>query len=146
MNLVVTGSRDWPEDDITMIGLVLDRLFWNTDEIEHCYVGYDPSKKQPGGVDRIVYKEMEWVTKRPNGNVRLHTFPADWDRYGKAAGPIRNADMLNAAQTLGGGLVVAFHSSLLVFNNPTSGTNHCARLAEQMGFTVYDIVRNPRPA
>jgi hypothetical protein len=87
---------------------------------------------------------MHSYNERPDDPYfEYHPFPADWDRWGKAAGPIRNTEMLNAA---GKGFVVAFHASLLAFQNEKSGTNHCARLAERMGFTVYDIVRNPRPA
>lgn len=38
-------------------------------------------------------------------NIPLEIYPADWDKYGKAAGPIRNAQMLKEGRP---GLVVAF--------------------------------------
>ena len=34
----------------------------------------------------------EWIIKW--GGWQLASFPADWDKHGKAAGPIRNAQML----------------------------------------------------
>jgi len=151
VNLVVTGSRDWPENEPELIQLVIDRVFWSeSGEPYHVYVGYDPERRRPSGVDRIVYEHLKWVNKHPHVPVTLHTFPADWNQWGKAAGTIRNADMLNTAQALGGGLVVAFHAWPTKYMDAgvyaKTGTNHCARLAERMGFTVYDIVRNPRLA
>jgi hypothetical protein len=154
MNLVVTGSRDWPEDEPDMIFLVLDRVFWGNhrEEPYHVHVGYDPKHRRPSGVDRIVYEKMKWVNEpRSFVPVKLHTYPADWDRYGKKAGVIRNAEMLRTAES---GLVVAFHASpdhYLDLNRKAqgkdgpSGTNHCARLAERMRtFEVVDLIRNPR--
>lgn len=38
-------------------------------------------------------------------NIPLHTFKADWDKFGKSAGPIRNAQMLAEGKP---DLVVAF--------------------------------------
>lgn len=145
MNLVITGSRDWPEDAENIIALVLDRLFWNDEESNHCYVGDCPT-----GVDKIVRDHLSWVNDA-RVPVQLHVFEADWDAYGKAAGPTRNAAMLNAAKT---GLVVAFHPNRDYYldlhrqrqgKQGSSGTNHCANLARRMGFRVYDVIGNFGP-
>lgn len=40
----------------------------------------------------------------------VHACPAEWDRYGKAAGPIRNRAMLALHQDVE--LVIAFHDSI----------------------------------
>jgi hypothetical protein len=131
MNLVITGSRDWPEDNTEIIDLVVDRLFWGKDDEEpyRCYVG------DARGVDKVVRDRLEWVNKA-RVPTSLHVFKADWDKYGKAAGPIRNREMLKAA---GSGLLVAFHTSPKHFARQ-SGTNGCAGLAESMGFQVYHII------
>lgn len=41
--------------------------------------------------------------------VPVEPYPADWDRYGKAAGPIRNTQMLREGKP---DLVIAFHDDL----------------------------------
>lgn len=38
----------------------------------------------------------------------VERYPADWERYGRAAGPIRNKQMLDAEPDL----VIAFHSNI----------------------------------
>jgi hypothetical protein len=153
MNVIVTGSRDWPEEQAELVIAVLDGIYWNatlghlvTELSEfHLYVGDCPT-----GVDAIV---KWWAEQSPSHSYNereddpyfeLHRFEADWDRWGKAAGPIRNAEMLDNARE---GLVFAFHKNRDVFLNlhreddKESGTNHCANLARRMGgFKVYDLI------
>jgi hypothetical protein len=151
VNVVVTGSRDWPFEDKQPITDLLDGLYWNatvghlTVELAefHLYAG-----ENPNGGDKIA---KWWAENSPTHSYNespddplfeYHGWKAEWGRWGRAAGPIRNARMLADA---GSGVVVAFHSSRLAFENEGSGTNHCARLGERMGtFQVYDIIRNPR--
>ena len=49
--------------------------------------------------------------------LRVVSFPAEWERYGRGAGPIRNQAMLDQAPNLLG--VIAFHDHL----NRSKGTN-----------------------
>jgi len=42
-------------------------------------------------------------------DISVLTFPADWKKYGRAAGPIRNTQMLNEGMPE---LVVAFHDDI----------------------------------
>lgn len=42
------------------------------------------------GADRLA---AQWG--RANGAMRVEAYPADWDKYGKGAGPIRNRAMLD---------------------------------------------------
>lgn len=60
--------------------------------------------------------------------------PADWDRYGKAAGPIRNAHMVG----LGADVCLAFP----IGDSP--GTRNCMALAQDAGIPV--IVREGVPS
>jgi hypothetical protein len=147
MNLVVTGSRDWPEDDDELIATVLDMAFWNTGENNHVYVG------DAKGVDKMVRDRLAWVEGEvvTYNRVQLHVFKADWDRWGKTAGIIRNSDMLTVANEAGGGIVVAFHASRDHYLDlhrqregkaGKSGTNHCANLAKRLGFRVYHVIRD----
>jgi len=56
------------------------------------------------------------------------TFEADWDRYGKAAGPIRNQRMLREGAP---DLVVAFPGGV--------GTAHMVSIAREAGVRVIEV-------
>jgi YspA, cpYpsA-related SLOG family len=66
----------------------------------------------------------------------LSVKPADWDKYNKAAGPIRNKEMIKEAleyQTQGiPTLVLAFHDSL----EESKGTLNCVNEAKKQGLKV----------
>lgn len=56
-------------------------------------------------------------------------FPADWDTYGKAAGPIRNQKMLDTAKPIA---VIAFPGG--------KGTAHMVSIARQAGVPVVEVL------
>lgn len=68
--------------------------------------------------------------------LRCQVFPADWNQYGRLAGPIRNRQMLNEGNA---NLVVAFHADLA----NSKGTKDMVRAAQQKGVKVmlYDGIR-----
>jgi hypothetical protein len=59
--------------------------------------------------------------------------PADWEKYGKAAGPIRNAEMIRRHPDLE--LVLAFHDNLAI----SRGTRDMVVLADKKGIPVEVI-------
>jgi hypothetical protein len=59
-------------------------------------------------------------------------FPADWQKFGKAAGPIRNQRMLDEGKP---DLVVAFHENL----SQSKGTSDMIRRAIKKGLPVWLI-------
>ena len=66
-------------------------------------------------------------------NITIYDYPAEWDKYGKGAGLIRNRQMLNHPAT-----------HLLAFLSPTSrGTLNMVNLADEAGLnvTIIDIKR-----
>lgn len=73
----------------------------------------------PTGADNLA---EEWAKKN---EVRYIGFPAQWDKHGKAAGPIRNKDMLD---TWSPEVVVAFGKG--------RGTDGMVKLAEGRGDIV----------
>ena len=69
------------------------------------------------GADTIAAEEMRAL------HYEVIEFPADWDKYGHAAGPIRNGQMLDQEP----GLVIAFHPHL----SRSKGTLNMVRQAKQ---------------
>jgi hypothetical protein len=59
-------------------------------------------------------------------------FPAEWDKYGKAAGPIRNQQMLNEGKP---DLVLAFHKDI----ENSKGTKHMVKISRKAGIPVEVI-------
>jgi hypothetical protein len=58
-------------------------------------------------------------------------YPADWDKHGKAAGPIRNQQMLDEGKPE---VVIAFVNKPLV---ESRGTNDMVQRARRAGLPVY---------
>lgn len=63
-----------------------------------------------------------------NKDFEVEAFPADWKQYGKAAGPIRNKQMLDS----GLDLVFAFHNDL----SKSKGTKHMVEICRKAGIPV----------
>lgn len=78
MKLVIAGGRD-----ITDMNLLVEALnaFGKLGDIKQVVSGMAP------GVDTLGH---QWATKC---GIPVKEFPADWDRLGRAAGPIRNKEM-----------------------------------------------------
>lgn len=57
---------------------------------------------------------------------KIETYPADWKKYGRAAGPIRNEQMANIANAL-----VAF------WDGKSKGTKSMISLAKKKGLQVF---------
>lgn len=62
--------------------------------------------------------------------VSEEVYPADWDKYKKAAGPIRNKQMLDEGKP---DIVFAFGGN--------SGTDHMVSIAQAAGVTVVEVDR-----
>lgn len=80
------------------------------------------------GADRIA---EEWALRR---KFLLSRFHADWDKHGKAAGPIRNKEMIQYACERRPAFLVAF------WDGKSPGTKNCieqARKAEMKIRVVY---------
>lgn len=61
--------------------------------------------------------------------IAVDIFPADWDRYGKGAGPIRNQAMVDAKASM----CLAFHPDLA----GSKGTGDCVRKAMAANIPVW---------
>lgn len=119
MILVVSGTRqDLAAEDIYRIQQAIKQ--WGESlQIEGLYHGGCPT-----GVDALA--------NRVRG-VPIKVFPADWQKHGKAAGPMRNREMLRAAAEHKGSVLLAFPKGR------SPGTRGAIQLAMQMGITVEVI-------
>ncbi len=61
----------------------------------------------------------------------LKIFPAKWDIYGRAAGPIRNEQMAKYASEADRGILIAFPIG------ESKGTRNMIKLAKQYGLETY---------
>ena len=72
----------------------------------------------------------QWATKN---NIPLKIFPADWERLGRRAGPIRNIEMSKYAEGC-----IAF------WNGTSTGTKHMIGTAIKAGMWTY-VIRTDIP-
>jgi hypothetical protein len=109
VRVLVCGGRDFT--DRTLLYRVLDEI--------------KPSAIVNGAANGADALSSEWARDH---NVPRHEFPAQWQLYGKAAGPVRNQRMLLEARPQ---LVVAFKGG--------RGTADMIRQAEKCGIKVRII-------
>lgn len=72
------------------------------------------------GVDRLGEK---WAAFN---KIPVKSFPADWDKHGKAAGPIRNRQMAEYADAL-----------VCLWDGKSKGSKHMIDIANELGLAVY---------
>lgn len=120
MRIVVTGGRHYTDGGLVFAVLALLR----------------PTHVAQGGARGCDALVREWCHSQ---GVKCRTYPANWDAVGRAAGPIRNREML---ATEAPDLVLAFPGA--------AGTADCKRQARAMGLIVLEAVvfveRKKRPS
>lgn len=127
MKVLVTGDRF--HDDPWIVSAVLQGLY-TTNDISDGFVVIE-GQCPKGGAD--LYAE-QWAKAHAEEGVEHLPFPADWEQYGKSAGPIRNRQMLKEGKP---DLVVAFHDDLFA----SKGTKDMVDVAMKAGVPVYHIRR-----
>jgi len=116
--ILITGSQLW--DD-------WDTIVKTLDEYSHHDDVTMVSGACPDGADAMCENyaaELGWKVER---------HPADWDRYGKRAGYVRNAEMVK----LGADYCLAF------IKDGSPGSTNTKKLAEDAGIKTFEF--NPRP-
>lgn len=117
MKVIIAGGRDFK--DFTEV--VAAAQTW---EYRH-NVELEVVCGEARGADTLGRK---WAEKE--GRV-VHSFPADWAKHGRAAGPIRNAEMADFAKGL-----IAF------WDGKSRGTGGMIKLAKAKGLIVEVIGYN----
>jgi len=121
IRLLVCGSRTL-EDKQQYIFATLDKLVGHN-QIDVLICG------MAKGVDIISYF---WAKER---GINIIECPADWKKYGKAAGPIRNQQMLDEEKPTH---VIAFQDCR-VNPNGSNGTNHMIRISKAKNVPVKTV-------
>lgn len=111
MKVLVCGDRNWT--DIKAIFRELSKLPHGTIIIEG----------EANGADKLARYEAEFL------GFQVLPFPADWKKYGRAAGPIRNQQMLDQRPDR----VLAFHPDL----DKSKGTRDMVMRARKAGIKVF---------
>lgn len=113
--ILVCGGRDF--SDRSLVFHILD-----LEALEH-----DIHAVIQGGASGADKLAREWCYQRQS--IRMWNFPADWKKHGKAAGPIRNQQMLDEGKPT---KVFAFPGG--------RGTADMIRRAKAAGVPVYMIM------
>lgn len=117
VRVLVTGSRDWPEERAWRIGRALTVVSQHLGQ-RRMIVVHGACTDREGrlmGADRWA---DEWAVR---GGYEVSRHPANWKMYGRAAGPIRNQQMVDTAPEL----VLAF------IRNNSSGASGCLGMARK---------------
>ena len=116
MRILVTGSRDWRDFKVIADAIYQVVTEWRCKPGDVTIVH--------GGCKTGADEEANWLAELVGIKVEIH--PADWKKHGKAAGPIRNQEMVDA----GADICLAF------IKNNSRGATHCADAAEKAGIPV----------
>lgn len=113
MKLIIAGSR---------------HILVSNEEIKALlnHYGLNPSEIVSGtarGVDQC------GETYAHTNGIAVAEFPADWNKHGKAAGPIRNQQMAHYADAL-----------LIIWDGKSSGSGHMKSYMTKLGKPVYEAV------
>ena len=111
MKIIVAGSRHF--NDYWFIHEKLKDRITSKDQIVE------------GGAKGVDEQARNYALKK---NISFRTFDADWDKHGKAAGPIRNAKMADYADKL-----IAF------YDGNSRGTGNMIKTAKSKGLGIEII-------
>ncbi|MDB5253903.1 MAG: hypothetical protein JWP27_3072 [Flaviaesturariibacter sp.] len=126
--VLVTGSRDWPDNGT--VEAALTRVLRDVIQAEPRRDFVVVHGDCPTGADRFA---VRWAEGNAALGVHAEAHPADWRKNGKAAGPLRNSLMVN----LGADLCLAFPLGA------SRGTRDCMRKAAAAGIPVRVVSRAP---
>ena len=111
MKLIIAGCRDFNDRKLIYEGI--DTF------IEECGVPDVIIEGGASGVDRIAGDYAR------ENDIPLMVFPADWNKYGRAAGPIRNGEMVKHGTHL-----------LAFWDGKSRGTKNMIETAKKHGLVV----------
>lgn len=111
MKTIIAGMRDYDSPE------TVERL------AAHVHEMYPITEVISGGAKGVDRFGEAWAEK---SGIPITPFPADWDKYGKSAGPVRNAEMASAADAL-----------LAVWDGESRGTRDMIRKAYKKDLRIW---------
>lgn len=111
MKLIIAGSREF--DNYELLSEKMNELQLKPNEVV---------SGTCRGADKL---GEQWAN---TNRVKIVRFPANWDKYGKSAGPIRNREMAQYADTL-----------LAFWNGRKGGTSNMIKTAQELRLNVFIV-------
>lgn len=111
MKTIIAGSRDIENYMLVKQAIALSGF---KDQITEVVSG------GARGIDRLGERYAK------EEGIACAVFPADWDKWGKAAGPIRNSEMADYADAL-----------IAIWDGDSRGTKHMIDTARKKGLKVF---------
>jgi hypothetical protein len=135
MRLLICGARDW--DDYRLVKSEIEDFIANIDQVE-CIV--EGGAKGADYCAKLAAIELD---------IPYEEFPADWNRLGKRAGPIRNQQMVDEGKP---DYLLAFHDKLVESRGTRSMLNAakkagipCSEIKHDMTWAPRGVVHNVAP-
>lgn len=126
MRVLCCGDRNWTSYEI--IRKELEKFPKDTEIIQGCANGAD---KMSANIAKSL--GLKFISSKDNNDIINNPgFPADWKKYGRAAGPIRNKQMLDEGKP---DLVLAFHTDI----KNSKGTKNMIQQAKDRGIKIILI-------
>lgn len=119
LRILVCGGRHF--DDYALLEKTIDDIV-----AENCLKGVEIVSGHCDGADKLgeLYAEKHFSA--------LKIFPAEWKKYGKRAGPMRNKQMVDYISGFKNKIVIAFVSE------NTKGTRNTIALAKKANIRVIE--------
>jgi hypothetical protein len=118
VKIIVAGSRTI--DDLPLVAGAVHAAWqeWGCPDVEEFVSGC------ADGVDRLGERIAQYTGKP------VMKFPADWSRWGRAAGPRRNKEMAEYADAL-----------VLVWDGKSPGSRNMLTTMQALGTPIYECIR-----
>ena len=129
MRVLVTGARDWTDYDKIVFGLsvAIEDLTNANPADKNIVIIHGGARGADSMAENYVKQTRDYFAGH-GFTIRSEVYKADWNKYGKGAGPIRNQQMVDT----GADVCVAFRFE------ESRGTADCIRRAKAAGIPVTE--------
>lgn len=114
MKIIIAGTRD--------LHVTINDI---DEEVRNS--GFEVTEVLSGRSGKVDLTGELWARVR---GIPVRPFPADWNKYGKAAGPIRNMGMAQ----VGDGLI-------LVWDGKSHGSRDMRNCAKSRGLSIHEVIK-----
>jgi hypothetical protein len=117
VKLIIAGSRTlWPSSKFIWDSILMLKI------ASHGTI----TEEVCGGAEGVDTEGQHWAS---HYNVPVKIFRADWDKHGKAAGPIRNKQMAEYGDVL-----------LLIWDGESRGSANMKKQMQGLNKPVYEVI------